>query len=173
MPKKIVSKNVMEDLEDEKIETDVIEKQDKPVVEKKKKVMSEKQLEALKKGRQLGVEKLKQKGELTRAKQEEFKEIKKIKEEEKIHEIDDLKKINDLNYIRKVAENLHNKISLLDNVNYKFDNFLKEKEERRKLKDSKAIEHTVKQELPKAVNSLYLQQKLQNEMRNNPWLGRV
>jgi len=151
MVKKTVDKEISENLEVE-------------VPEKKKRVLSEKQLEALAEGRKRGVEKLKQKGAITKEKQEEIKQIKQIKVEEKIDEIEDLRKINSLHDIRKKVDDMYGKINILETVNNKFDNFLKEKQERRKMKDDNTIKKTVEERLPQTVSDMYVSLKIKNEL---------
>jgi hypothetical protein len=151
MVKKTVDKEISENLEVE-------------VPEKKKRVLSEKQLEALAEGRKRGVEKLKQKGAITKEKQEEIKQIKQIKVEEKIDEIEDLRKINSLHDIRKKVDDMYGKINILETVNNKFDNFLKEKQERRKMKDDNTIKKTIEERLPQTVSDMYVSLKIKNEL---------
>lgn len=162
------------DEENEIIETDVSQK-DKPV--KKKKVMSQAQLDALARGRAKGVEKLKQKGLMTAQVKESQKTIKKLKEDEKLDTIEDLKKVNDLNYIRKTTEEMINRFSLIDtnikNVENKFNSYLSEREERKRVKDSNTVEKVIKQQLPKTMNAMMYRDKIQKEQANNPFYGRI
>lgn len=162
------------DEENEIIETDVSQK-DKPV--KKKKVMSQAQLDALARGRAKGVEKLKQKGLMTAQVKESQKTIKKLKEDEKLDTIEDLKKVNDLNYIRKTTEEMINRFSLIDtnikNVENKFNSYLSEREERKRVKDSNTVEKVIKQQLPKTMNDMMYRDKIQKEQANNPFYGRI
>lgn len=162
------------DEENEIIETDVSQ-MDKPV--KKKKVMSQAQLDALARGRAKGVEKLKQKGLMTAQVKESQKTIKKLKEDEKLDTIEDLKKVNDLNYIRKTTEEMINRFSLIDtnikNVENKFNSYLSEREERKRVKDSNTVEKVIKQQLPKTMNDMMYRDKIQKEQANNPFYGRI
>lgn len=162
------------DEENEIVETDVSQK-DKPV--KKKKVMSQAQLDALARGRAKGVEKLKQKGLMTAQVKESQKTIKKLKEDEKLDTIEDLKKVNDLNYIRKTTEEMINRFSLIDtnikNVENKFNSYLSEREERKRVKDSNTVEKVIKQQLPKTMNDMMYRDKIQKEQANNPFYGRI
>jgi len=143
------------------------------VVEKKKKVLSQAQLDALARGRQRGVEKLKEKGNITRAKQSEIKQIKQIKEEEKINDVEELKEVNNLHYIRKTVEHLNNKINVLDEVNNKFSHYLTDRETRKKMKDQNVIQKTVKSEIPRVVNEVMLNERVSRELSRNPFLGCV
>jgi hypothetical protein len=91
-------------------------KQAEPV--KKKRQMSQAQLDALARGRAKGVEKLKQKGAMTKQVVESKKIVQKIKEDEKLDTIEDIKKINDINYIRKTTEDM---INIFNNIHSKFN----------------------------------------------------
>lgn len=144
---------------------------------KKKRVMSEKQLEALARGRAKGKDVIRAKGALTREVKETTNTIQKIKQEEKVSEIEDLKKINDLNYIRKTTEELMNRFSMVDanikNVESKFNGYLTEREQRKKMKDENVVEKTIKANIPKAMNDMMYKEKIQKEMKNNPFYGRL
>lgn len=162
---------------DEIEEVEEVEAPKAPLPIKKKRVMSEKQLEALARGRAKGVEKLKQKGAMTKQVVESKKMVQKIKEEEKVDTIEDIKKINDLNYIRKTTEELMNRFSMVDanikNVESKFNGYLTEREERKKMKDNNIVEKTIKQQLPKTMNDMMYKEKIQKEMKSNPFYGRL
>jgi len=163
-------------------EPDEIENVEKPEEKqapnsKPKRKLTDKQLEALARGRQRGVEKLKEKGKITKAVQESNKQLEKIKNEEKLETVEDIKKLNDLNYIRKTNEELISKFnSVYDNISRvenRFNTYLQDREERKKMKDNQVIQKTVRQELPKTVNDMMYKTKLEKEMMNNPFYGRL
>ena len=160
----------IEEIEEEK------PKQVKTVV-KKKRVLSQAQLDALARGRQKGVEKLKQKGAMTKKVKESKETIQKLKEEEKLDTIDDIKKINDLNYIRKTTEEMVNRFSMLDTniktVENRFNSYLTEREQRKQAKDNNTIERTIKQQLPKTMNDMMYREKIERERRNNIFYGQI
>lgn len=161
-------------------ETEIIEDemvlQEKPEGKPKRK-LSEKQLEALARGRQLGVQKLKQKGNITRQVNESNKQLQKMKIEEKISDIEEIKKINDLNYIRKSTEELMDRFNTIsENINKvdsRFSGYLNEREERKKMKDNNLIQKTIKQELPKTMSDMMYKTKMEKEISNNPFYGRI
>jgi hypothetical protein len=151
---------------------------------KPKKVLTEKQLQALAEGRKKGVEKLKQKGETTRKQTEVVKRIKELKKEAKVENTQQLEKIADASQVRLIVENLnnrfdafHNKFESLDNnfrsIDENFRGYLTDKQKRHEEKKSRVIQETVKRELPRAVNDVYLNHKLKKEQSNNPFLGLV
>ena len=150
---------------DDPLETnDEIE--DTPIVqpvEKKKRVLTPAQLESLRKGREKGLNMIRNKGQINRQIKEEQEKIKQIKKDEKINTVQELKEITDLAYLRRKMEGLE----------VKFDGYLNEKQERRKLKEQNNIEKTVKKELPRAVNDIMLQQKIADEMKNNIFYNRI
>jgi len=160
----------IEEIEEEK------PKQVETVV-KKKRVLSQAQLDALARGRQKGVEKLKQKGAMTKKVKESKETIQKLKEEEKLDTIDDIKKINDLNYIRKTTEEMVNKFSMLDtnikSVENRFNSYLTEREQRKQAKDNNTIERTIKQQLPKTMNDMMYRDKIERERKNNIFYGQI
>lgn len=160
----------IEEIEEEK------PKQVETVV-KKKRVLSQAQLDALARGRQKGVEKLKQKGAMTKKVKESKETIQKLKEEEKLDTIDDIKKINDLNYIRKTTEEMVNKFSMLDtnikSVENRFNSYLTEREQRKQAKDNNTIERTIKQQLPKTMNDMMYREKIERERKNNIFYGQI
>lgn len=184
MPKKLVQ----EEVEVEEEETEEEEQNVAPIVsnktEKPKKKLSEKQLQALAEGRKRGVEKLKQKGEITRKNQDVQKRVKEIKKQTQIEKTEELEKFADVSQVRQIVEKLnnrfdefHNKFSSLDNnfrsIDENFRGFLTEKQKRQEEKKSRIVQETVKRELPRAVNDVYLQEKLKKEQNNNPFWGRV
>ena len=144
---------------------------------KKKRVMSEKQLEALARGRAKGKDVIRAKGVLTREVKESTNTFQKIKQEEKVDTIEDIKKINDLNYIRKQTEELNNKINNIhlkfNDIDTKFSGYLTEREERKKIKDSKIVEKTIKANIPKALSDVMYKEKLAKEQSKNPFYGRL
>ena len=160
----------IEEIEEEK------PKQVETVV-KKKRVLSQAQLDALARGRQKGVEKLKQKGAMTKKVKESKETIQKLKEEEKLDTIDDIKKINDLNYIRKTTEEMINRFSMLDtnikSVENRFNSYLTEREQRKQAKDNNTIERTIKQQLPKTMNDMMYREKIERERKNNIFYGQI
>jgi len=160
----------IEEIEEEK------PKQVETVV-KKKRVLSQAQLDALARGRQKGVEKLKQKGAMTKKVKESKDTIQKLKEEEKLDTIDDIKKINDLNYIRKTTEEMINRFSMLDtnikSVENRFNSYLTEREQRKQAKDNNTIERTIKQQLPKTMNDMMYREKIERERKNNIFYGQI
>lgn len=140
--------------------------EDTPIVqpvEKKKRVLTPAQLESLRKGREKGLNMIRNKGQINRQIKEEQEKIKQIKKDEKINTVQELKEITDLAYLRRKMEGLE----------VKFDGYLNEKQERRKLKEQNNIEKTVKKELPRAVNDIMLQQKIADEMKNNIFYNRI
>jgi hypothetical protein len=147
----------------------------KPI--KTKRVMSEKQLEALSRGRMLGVEKLKLKGAMTNKVKETNRELNKVKESEKVDNIEDLRKLNDLNFIRKSIESMTTKFNTIDsnfnNINSKFDGYLNDREKRKLMKNENTIQKTIQKELPKTMQDMLFKQKTDQQMANNPYLGRV
>jgi DNA polymerase sigma len=144
---------------------------------KTKRVMSEKQLAALAKGRMLGVEKLKLKGAMTNKVKETNRELNKVKESEKVDNIEDLRKLNDLNFIRKSIENMTSKFNTIDtnfnNIHSKFDGYLTDREKRKNMKNENTIQKTIQKELPKTMQDMLFKQKTDQQMANNPYLGRV
>lgn len=186
MPKKIVEEEPEpepEEVEPEEAEPEPVpepvpvQKVKKELPPKPKKVLTQKQLDALARGRQLGVERLRQKGTITRQQQAVQKDIKELKQQERIQNAEELSKYADISYVRKTVDDLNNKFlniySKFENIDGKFSNFLTEKEQRKKEKDSRIVEETIKKELPRAVNDIYFKQKLNRELSNNPFLGRV
>ena len=163
----------------EEIEEEVIDEKPKQVetVVKKKRVLSQAQLDALARGRAKGVEKLKAKGAMTKQVKESRETIQKLKNEEKLETIDDIKKINDLNYIRKTTEEMVNKFSMMDtnikSVENRFNNYLTERDERKKAKDNNTIERTIKQQLPKTMNDMMYRDKIERERQNNIFYGQI
>jgi uncharacterized Ntn-hydrolase superfamily protein len=179
----MVKKQVVYTENIEQFDTETDEPQEPIYTEpvKKKKVLTEKQLQALAAGRAKGLQKLKQSGIITQQKKEADKKVKEIKDEllveNRLKETEDLSKFADISIVRKSVEDLNNKFaniySKFDNIDSKFNNYLNDREERKKIKQNRVVEETVKKEIPKAVNNLYLQQKLNREFSNNPYLGRV
>lgn len=153
MVKKNVVETPIEDLEEVE---EIVEKVVKP-----KRVMNEKQLEALKKGRELGILKKKQMGELTNEKKKVENVVKAVKQEAKVASIDDLRKVADTYELRKK----------IDTIDEKLSSYLDEKKERRKMKESTSIDRSVKAQLPRAVNEAMMIKKLQGEY--NPFIGLV
>jgi hypothetical protein len=144
---------------------------------KTKRVMSEKQLQALAEGRKKGVEKLRQKGNITRNKQAVHRQVKELKEQEVIQSTDELKKYADVSYIRKSVEELNNRFSSIhskfENIDNRFNGYLSEREQRKADKQNNILNETVKKELPRAVNEVFMSQKVQKELSNNRFMGRV
>lgn len=144
---------------------------------KKKRVMSEKQLESLARGRMLGVQKLREKGAMTVKVKETHKQLEQVKQSEKIDSIEDLRKLNDLNHIRKSIDNMNDKFSSIDanfnNIHSKFDGYLSEREKRKQMKNENTIQKTIQKELPKTMNDLLYQQKYNDQIARNPYIGRV
>lgn len=168
----------IEDIEQE-IEQEIEEEKPKQVETgvKKKRILSQAQLDALARGRAKGVEKLRAKGAMTKQVKQSKETIQKLKEEEKLDTIDDIKKINDLNYIRRTTEEMINKFSAMDtnikSVENRFNNYLTEREERKKAKDNNTIERTIKQQLPKTMNDLMYKEKIERERQNNIFYGQI
>lgn len=146
-------------------------------VNKPKKVLSEKQLQALALGRQKGMEKLKQSGEITKQKKEVVNRVKQIKQEEKIDTVQELSRYADASNIKKYVEDLSGKFdnihSKFQNIDSKFDSYLTERQQRLKDKQNRVLEETVKKELPRAMNDIYLKEKISKELSRNPLMNRV
>ncbi len=181
MPKKVVAEELEEELEEEEqVASPVIQEK----IQKPKKKLSEKQLQALAEGRKRGVEKLKQKGEMTRKEQDVVKRVKEIKKQVKIEKTQDLEKYADVSQVRHIVENLNsrfdafnNRFESLDNnfksIDENFRGFLTEKQKKQEEKKGRILQDTIKKELPRAVNEVYLNEKLKKEQYNNPFWGRV
>ena len=167
----------IEEIEEEIQEIEEEKQKQVETVVKKKRVLSQAQLDALARGRQKGVEKLKQKGAMTKKVKESRETIQKLKEDEKLDTIEDIKKVNDLNYIRKTTEEMINRFSMIDtnikSVENRFDNYLTERNERKKAKDNNTIERTIKQQLPKTMNDMMYRDKIERERQNNIFYGQI
>jgi hypothetical protein len=148
-------------------DTEEIEEQEEqivaPVQEKKKKVLTQKQLDALAEGRKKGAEKLREHQTRCKEKTAVKKEIKENILKAKEKEVDDLKKIND--YVKFKSS--------IDDLNDKFSSFLEEKKQRQKLKEQNLVEKTIKKELPNTMASIMMKDRIDKELSNNPFFGRV
>lgn len=177
MPKKSVKKEILEDLENEIEETlPEIEIEPEPI-KKTKKPMSEKQLEVLALGRAKGREKLLQKHAVSKKEKEVVTRVKNLKKEARIDKIDNMEKIVDVSYIKSSIEKLNSRFEDIDgkfqNIDSKFTGYLTEREQRKADKKANIVENTIRKELPKTMNDIYMKQKIQKELSNNPFLGRV
>ena len=159
---------------------------------KPKKKLSEKQIEALRLGRELGQKKLQ---EINKAKNNMLlKRVKAVaynahrhedkypKDQPEYIEEEEEKQTPPparTNVIRKETnrDDFDTKINSImerfEKMDSTFTNYINDKQTRRKEKDMMNMEKTIQQELPKAVNKMYLQQNIQRELQNNPFLGKV
>lgn len=158
-----------EDYEDE------IEQKIEPVKPKKK--LTEKQLEALANGRKKGLELLKKSGEMTQKNKEVYKQAKQLQEQEKIKKVEELSKYADVSVVRQSVENLNNKFneihSKFESIDNRFSSYLTDREKRKQLKEQNLVEKTIKKELPNTMASIMMKDRIDKELSNNPFFGRV
>ena len=128
---------------------------------KPKRQMSEAQAEALKRGREAGVLKKKQLGELTTEKKKIETVVASVKKEAKVASIEELKKVADTYEIRKKIDSIDDKMSSFFNETY----------ERRKNKEKGGISKAVKEQLPVIISEAFVERKMKKE--HNPYYGKV
>lgn len=176
MVKKAVKTIIEEEKSVEEIEEQSVEAPE-PKPTKAKKVLTEKQMEALAKGREKGRMKLEEKHAIQNKAKAINKEVKELKQQELIKNTDDLKEFADVSFIRKSVESLNDRFSQIHNkfesIDNRFNGYLTERQQRKLDKQNNILSETIKKELPKTVNDLYMKQKIQKELSNNPFLGRV
>lgn len=173
----MVKKAVKTIIEEEKSVEEIEPEPEPEKPQKTKKVLTEKQKQALAIGRQKGREKLEEKHKIQNKAKAINKEVKLLKEEELIKDTNQLEKYADVSYIRKSVESLNDRFSQINNkfesIDNRFNGYLTERQQRKLDKQNNILSETIKKELPKTVNDLYMKQKIQKELSNNPFLGRV
>lgn len=106
---------------------------------KPKRKLTQKQLEALKRGREKGLAKLKEKGEVTKTR----KEIKKKIHENDIKDVEELKKVAEFSTIDKKVESLYNKFNDIDS---KISEMVEMKKKKQSAKYQNALKDKIKEE---------------------------
>jgi hypothetical protein len=151
---------------------------------KPKRPMTDKQREALERGRKLGLEKLKARGEISKIKKETAKkareteiQLSQLQIKEQAESVEDLKKLADGVDLSKKVAYLVDKINEMDgsvkHINTSFDSYLTEKQVRRKEKAEKTMEREIKKELPKTVSNFYMKARVNEALLSNPFIGNV
>lgn len=144
---------------------------------KQKKKMTDKQKEALERGRQKGLELKAKAKELT----EKMQIVKKVAKEhaiqEKVSQVEDLSKFVDATVIRKHIETMQEQFDRMTNkfesIDTQFSTYLQERTERKKNKDLSSVETSIKKQLPDALSRVILQDKIEKNMKTNPYMGYI
>lgn len=144
---------------------------------KQKKKMTDKQKEALERGRQKGLELKAKAKELTTKMQIVKKVAKEHAIQEKVSQVEDLSKFVDATVIRKHIETMQEQFDRMTNkfesIDTQFSTYLQERTERKKNKDLSSVETNIKKQLPEALSRVILQDKIERNMKTNPYMGYI